>query len=155
MNAREHLIIGSLTTAILFVIIHFATKYLPITPQTLIMTVVIAYVYSLLPDIDTRASMIVWSFLGIGISGITIAIINNYYHFLNNGTTIMIASCVLLICVFAAQFIGHRGFIHSLSFDAIASAAIYLIVPSIGLCVIAFATFWSHLICDEESFKVT
>jgi hypothetical protein len=148
MDYKTHMTIGIITSLIIASILYFTTDLIQLNVQTLIMGAIIMYVYPLLPDIDTRASTIVWSFLGVGILGITIAILNNYYHFLNNGTTVMIASCILLIGTFSGPFIGHRGFIHSISFGAIASAAIYFIVPSVGLVIMAFCCFYSHLVCD-------
>ena len=65
----------------------------------------------------------------------------------------MIASCILLIGTFAGPFVGHRGFIHSISFGVIASAALYFVVPSVGLCLVAICCFISHLIADGE-FKL-
>lgn len=146
---KTHLLVGSLLVAILTTILYFTTNLIILDSKTLIMIVMIAYIFPLLPDLDTRASTIVWSFLGIGIFGISITILNNYYHFLNNGSTILISSIILLILTFiCAKYAGHRGPIHTIRAGIIFSALSWFITTNITLCFIAFAGYYSHLVMD-------
>lgn len=149
MNYKQHLIVGSIVVAILSSILYFTTTLISLDVKTLLWVLILTYIYSLLPDIDHPISTITWNFLGIGIVGITITIINNYYHFIDNGTTIMIASVILLILTFVcAQFAGHRGIIHTIRAGLVFAGLSFFLHHSIILCVIAFAAYYSHLCAD-------
>ena len=113
------------------------------------MGLIIMYVYPLLPDIDHPISKITWNFIGIEIAGILFSIANNQFHFIDNGTTVMIASVILWVLTFiCAQFAGHRGKIHTVVAGVIFAGAFYFVGHNVGLCIIALVAYYSHLVAD-------
>ena len=148
---KKHLLIGFITIAILFIIIHSTTTWLPLSLQTLIMTVIITYIFSLLPDIDHRISTITWTFLGVGILGLLFGVTNMLYNFFRDvpNLTIIISSAVFLLLVFlCAIFARHRGIIHTVRAGAIFAITPYILTHSLILCILAFAAYYSHLCAD-------
>jgi hypothetical protein len=149
MDFKKHLIIGSLLVVILTAILYFTTDLIVLDTKTLLFLVIIAYVFPILPDIDHRISTITWNFLGIGIAGVVISIVNTYYHFINIGTPLIITSVILLLLTFVcARFAGHRGIIHTIKVGAMFAAASWFLTNDFVLCAIAFAAYYSHLVAD-------
>ena len=63
-------------------------------------------------------------------------------------------SMVLLALTWiSAAFIPHRGFIHSIIFGLIASVPLYFFF-GLGPALVGFLCFYSHLVADDEPFKL-
>ena len=153
MDRNEHLVVGFITVSIAVLLSHWLLGWFNIDIQTIISLICITYIFSLLPDIDHKSGTCTWLFLGTGIVGIIISLLNNQYHF-TSMDNLMWPSIILLALTFlTANFVGHRQFVHSITFDVIISAALYFVVHDWRLCVIAFISFYSHLAADELWFK--
>jgi hypothetical protein len=153
MNRNAHLAVGFITVAIAVLVSHWLCGWFNIDIQTLISLIVITYIFSLLPDIDHKSGTCTWLFLGTGIVGIIISLLNNQYHF-TSLDNLMWPSIILLGLTFlTANFMGHRKFIHSITFDLIISSLLYFVVRDWTLCLIAFISFYSHLAADKLWLK--
>ena len=147
---KTHMIVGIITSLIVALVLYFTTNLIQLNIPTILMFIIIAYIYSLLPDIDIKSGTIVWNFLGVGILGILCSIANNKFHFIDNGTTVMIASCALLVITFVcAEFCSHRGIIHTIRMGLVFASLSWFIHHNLGLCLIAFIVYYSHLVCDN------
>lgn len=147
MDKTGHLFIGAALGAILIFITHFYLHWFDFNSLINIgLLIVIIYIYSLLADIDTRASQIVWTFIPIGL----VASIVGYT--MNNNLYLLGGIGLIAITFIAAQFFPHRGFTHSILFGiAVSLPWIYLSYPYV---ILAFVCFYSHLAADEEFLKL-
>ena len=149
MNHKQHTLVGLTSVIIFAILMHLIRGWFPIDIKTIISILVVGYVFCLLPDIDHRISQITWLFLGIGIAGILVSVVDMYYSFIPSGYNIMIPSLVLLVLTFVcAKYAKHRGIIHTIRLGAIFSALLYFIVPDWRLCIVAMIAYQSHLIAD-------
>lgn len=146
MDHKGHLFLGTASGTILILLTHYFYGWFLFTINNLGVMVGVIYVYSLLADVDTRASQIVWTFIPIGIIAVAGA------YFLNNNLLMIGGISLLAITFIAAQFFPHRGFTHSIIFGIVVSLPwIYF---SWNYSVLAFICYYSHLIADEEFFKI-
>jgi hypothetical protein len=147
MDKTAHIFIGAALGTILIFITHFYLNWFDFNSLINIgLLIVIIYIYSLLADIDTRASQIVWTFIPIGL----IAAVAGYT--MNNNLYLLGGIGLIAITFIAAQFFPHRGFTHSILFGiAVSLPWIYL---SYEYAILAFVCFYSHLAADEEFFKL-
>lgn len=146
---KTHLVIGYISVAVVVAIL-YQMNLVELDTTTLLWIVIVTYIFSLLPDIDHPISTITWNFLGIGILGIAMSIINIYRPFMDNGTTIMIASAGLLVLTFVcAQFAGHRDIIHTVVAGLVFAAGFYLIIHSVIICLLGIVAYYSHLCADD------
>ena len=155
MNRNAHLVIGMITVLVVVLLTHWLLGWFNMDIKTIISLICITYIFSLLPDIDHKMSTATWLFLGIGIVGIVISLLNTQYHFSSYLNRLMIPSIAILVLTFlAAKYAGHRKFIHTVWFGAILSSLIYLIIPEWRFCVIAMIAYQSHLMADGYMFKI-
>ena len=146
MDKSGHLYLGGALGVILILLTHYLYSWFPFTINNVGIMVAVIYVYSLLPDIDTRASTIVWTFIPIGIVAVAAA------YFLNNNLMMIGGIGLLAVTFIAAQFFPHRGYTHSLLFGILVSLPwIYF---SWNYSVLAFLCYYSHLAGDQEFFKL-
>jgi hypothetical protein len=144
-----------LSVIVFAILMHLIWGWFNIDIKTIISILVIGYIYCLLPDLDHRISKITWMFLGIGIAGILISVIDMYYSFIPNEYNIMIPSIVLLVLTYAcAKYAKHRGIIHTIRLGLIFSALVYFIIPDWRLCIIAMIAYQSHLMADGYIFRI-
>ena len=149
MDKTAHIVIGFISVAIASLVILAIFDWPSLLDiKMLIVLAAIAYIYSLLPDIDHPISTITWNFLGIGIIGLVAS-------FFIYGQALLLFSIGLLILTFlCAQFAGHRGPIHTVWAGAIFTLPIYFIFSDWRLCLIAWIAYYSHLVADGYFFKV-
>jgi membrane-bound metal-dependent hydrolase YbcI (DUF457 family) len=96
--------------------------------------------------VDLKNSQIVWTFIPIGLIGSGIG------YAMNNEIYLLAGLGLITITFIAAQFFPHRGFTHSIIFGIFVSIPwIYL---SYEYFILAFLCFYSHLLGDEEYFKI-
>jgi hypothetical protein len=146
MDKIAHIFIGGVLGIILILLTHYFLNWFPFTLLNIGTIIVMIYIYSLLADIDTRASQIVWTFIPISI----IALVAGY--FMNNKIFLLFGIGLITITFLAAQFLPHRGFTHSILFGILVSLPwIYF---SWHYSVLAFICFYSHLVADQEYFKI-
>ena len=126
MNRKAHLVVGFLVVALFVIITHLLLGWFNADIKTGILLICITYIFCLLPDIDHKMSSITWMFLGIGIIGIVVGLINTFYHFSSMLNYIMIPSAILLVVTFiSAKYIKHRGIIHTIRIGIFFSSLIY------------------------------
>lgn len=147
MDKAGHLFVGGALGVILVLLTHYYLNWFPFTPLlNIAIIIVIIYIYSLLADIDTKSGTIVWTFIPISI----IALIVGYS--MNNKLFLVMGIALITITFLAAQFLPHRGFTHSLLFGIVVSLPwIYF---SWHFSVLAFICYYSHLVADQEYFKL-
>jgi len=147
MDYKSHLFIGAGLGIILILLTHFYFSWYDFKNLINIsILIVIIYIYSIISDVDTRASQIVWTFIPIGL----IAALAGYT--MNNQMYLLGGIGLIAVTFLAAQFLPHRGFTHSIVFGiAVSLPWIYF---SYEYAILAFVCFYSHLIADEEFFKL-
>jgi hypothetical protein len=147
MDKTGHLFVGAILGVILIIVTHYFWGWFDFKSLINIgIMVAIIYIYSLLADIDTKSGTIVWTFIPIGL----IAAISGYT--MNNQIFLIGGLALIGVTFLAAQFLPHRGFTHSILFGvAVALPWIYF---SHEYALLAFVCFYSHLIADEEYFKL-
>ena len=154
MNAKEHLTIGVIVSALVFTIL-LLLGYIQLNLSNITIICIISVLFCLLPDIDHPISTITYFFFGSGILGMVIALINDklslglpYMNFIS------VASLVLMVVTFIfAKFVKHRGFVHTIWFGALCAGSLYFLTGQWQHCVIAFTSFYSHLAADGLWFK--
>jgi len=116
MDKTAHIFIGAALGAILIFITHFYLHWFDFNSLVNIgILIVIIYIYSLLSDVDAKSSQIVWTFIPIGL----IAAVAGYT--MNNNIFLLSGLGLIAITFFAAQFMPHRGFTHSILFGIVVS----------------------------------
>jgi hypothetical protein len=109
-----------------------------------------------LADIDQKNSTIIWFFFGIGllglVAGIVLIILNNQNI---NGLVICFLSAIFLIITFMfPRLFSHRGIIHTIWVGLLALVPLWFIFGNIGYCVLAYVSWYSHLLGDGFLFKI-
>jgi hypothetical protein len=112
--------------------------------------------YSILPDIDHRASYITHIFFGIGILGLIIGILTFYFNFkeISPLLIIILSTLFLMFTYFSSNFAKHRGFIHSIPIGILGIIPIYFLFNNLYICVTGFIAWYSHLLGDGYWFKI-
>jgi membrane-bound metal-dependent hydrolase YbcI (DUF457 family) len=154
MNAGEHLtvgiIVGIATAAALYLFSHFDLNI-----NNFIITLIIAALYCILPDIDHKSGTITWLFIGTSALLIVLGVLGIDIAFIGRAKNVLLLGIILLVSTFSlAQFAGHRGFVHTIWFGAICAAGLFFITGEWQHCVIAFSAFYSHLAADGLWLKV-
>jgi len=147
MDKTAHLFIGLVLGVILILLTHYFLNWFDFNSLlNLGIMISIIYIYSLLADIDTRASQIVWTFIPLGL---VVAIAG---YSMNNQMLLIGGIALIGVTFIAAQFFPHRGFTHSILFGiAVSLPWIYL---SYEYSLLALICYYSHLVADEEYFKL-
>jgi len=146
MNFKGHLITGFITGILFILITHYFFDWFSYDLKSIGIYVIIIFIYSLLPDSDLRNSTISYVFIAISIIGMMMG-----YNY--DDIKILFSSFALLVITFIAWNMKHRGFIHSIVFNIIVSAPLIYFF-SYEVAALAFICFYSHLIVDEEYFKL-
>lgn len=159
MNKKLHIIFAFLINLIfIYLMIYFGFEAFDfkINFFTVISISLVIIIYSLLPDIDHKNSTITWFFFAIGIMGLIIGLLDNFYDFKTiNSTLVLIYSTLLLICTFAfPKYFGHRGLIHTIWVGLFAVIPLWFVFHSFVYCIIAYVSWYSHLMGDKLFFKI-
>jgi len=155
MNAKGHLTVGIIVSTIVLALLLFFTD-MNFSIFNLVFCPIIAILFCLLPDIDHPISTITYFFFGVGILGVSLITIDDYFSlglpYLGN---ILIASVILLVVTFIfAKFVKHRGFVHTIWFGALCAGSIYFLTGQWQHVLIGFMSFYSHLAADGLWFKL-
>jgi len=146
MDKSGHLFLGIVLGGILIFLTHYYLGWFDFNIQNISLMIIIVYIYSLMADVDLKNSQIVWTFIPIGLIGSGIG------YAMNNEIYLLAGLGLITITFIAAQFFPHRGFTHSIIFGIFVSIPwIYL---SYEYFILAFLCFYSHLLGDEEYFKI-
>jgi hypothetical protein len=104
----------------------------------------VSFIYSQLPDVDTQASKIRWI---LTVGGIGWAFINLIYGSIS--TAIIFLGIVVIIWVVGLiKGFGHRGVSHTVIAGIILSSLMFYY--STWLVILAFINYMSHLIMDGK-----
>lgn len=146
MDKAGHIFIGGALGVIFVLLTHFYLGWFPFTLLNVGTLIVMIYIYSLLADIDSKSATIVWTFIPISIITLVVG------YFMNNKLFLIFGISLITITFIAAQFFPHRGFTHSILFGVLVSLPwIYF---SWHYSVLTFLCYYSHLLADEEYFKI-
>lgn len=155
MKKKNHITLAAIFVLIFILVLGYFEKDLILfTPNSIFLILVITIFYSLLPDMDHKNSTITWFFLGIGILGIVLGILETIFSIkLVNPVILIILSTLLLIATFVSvNFFDHRGFIHSIPVGLISVIPIYFIF-GFGYSCLAYVAWHSHLVGDGFFLK--
>ena len=112
--------------------------------------------YSLLPDIDHKASTITHWFFGLGILGVCFGILEMYIHITSiHPVMILIISSLFLLCTYvSSNLMKHRGKIHTVQLGILAVLPLWILFHSTAFCLLGYVAWHSHLLADGYLFKV-
>ena len=157
MNKKNHIIFGfflSFLFILLFGFLSWDIFYFDLKNIVIICCIIVFY--SLLADIDQKNSTIIWFFFGIGllglIAGIVMIILNNQNL---NGLVIAFLSAIFLVITFMfPRLFSHRGIIHTIWVGLLALVPLWFIFHNQGYCILAYVSWYSHLLADGFIFKI-
>jgi len=142
-NWKKHTMVGFICTILSLIIINYFT--LP-DLKFIILSLIVSFVYSQLPDIDTQASKIRWitTIIIIGVGFFNLLLTDN------SRIAIICMGIVLIIWVIGMiRGFKHRQVFHSWFSALILSSIIYFYFD-IWLAVIAFINYISHIRMDKN-----
>jgi membrane-bound metal-dependent hydrolase YbcI (DUF457 family) len=147
MNKKGHLMVGLLVCSLFIFLANLLFDWYFFDIKSIAIYIIIILIYCLMPDIDSKSSTIVWFFIPLSIIGMA-------YGYYTQNNIIMISFFSLLVITFiSASWMPHRGFIHSILFGIVVSAPLFYFF-SYQESILGFIAFYSHLIADEEYFKI-
>jgi hypothetical protein len=148
MNKAGHLAVAFILCIIFIYITNLSLGWFDLhSIKYIFLYSIIICLFCLLPDIDSKSGTITWVFIGLSIMGMTIG-------FITNTNILTYSSLALLIFTYvAAEYMPHRGFIHSILFGIIVAGPVYYLF-SYPEAALAFLAFYSHLAADGEFFKI-
>jgi len=111
--------------------------------------------YALLPDIDHKSGTMTWFFLSVGILGVIAGI---FFIVLKSDMNfallvLIFSSLLLLSTLISANFLKHRGIIHSIPIGLLSIVPLFFLFGNFSYCLVAFVSFYSHLVGDGYLFK--
>ena len=157
MDYKGHLILGAIVSIIFISIMKYFFNWFPLNISSVIIIAIIITIYCLLPDSDTKASKIVWFFIGVAVIGLIIGAID--YWLFNipsiNGKALILFSIILIgYAYISAEFIPHRGIIHTVWIGLILSGLLYFVLNDWQYVCLGFVAYLSHLWGDGYVFKL-
>lgn len=147
MDKSGHLIVGFVMGISFIFLSHYFFNWFSYNLNFILIYAAIIFIYCLLPDLDSKSSTIVWLFIGISIIGMC------YGFYASNKPVIAVFLILLVITYVSAQFMSHRGFIHSILFGILVSVPLFYLFDY-QTAILGFLCFYSHLLADEEFFKI-
>jgi hypothetical protein len=157
MKKRGHIILGALLGfAFVFLTIYFGLKWFEINLLSILLMTAIIVVYSLLPDLDHKSSTITHWFFGVGILGLVYGLAGLLLSIrLFNPIVVLVGSTAFLIITYiAANFLPHRGKIHTVQTGIALAAGLWFLFNSAAYCALAYVAWHSHLFGDGYFFKI-
>lgn len=132
---KVHFGVGLIVTALVSFIV-FKFGYLPLTPINIGWLLGIAFVFSLLPDIDIGTSIIRKVLLAAFV----------IFIFINGMILVSYILCVVFLVVI---FLPHRGIMHTLLMGLLLSGLIWFYFHNLIFPAIAMLNFASHMFMDK------
>jgi len=145
MNRGGHLLVGYSVGIIFFIVMNLWLGWFGKDIFTILLSLFVIGLYCLLPDVDHPISTITWIFVGVSVVGLI-------YGFLFDIVIAYYAFGLLCFTFFCAQFLSHRGIIHSILFCVLASLPLFFIF-NIQVAALGLVSSYSHLVADGEWFK--
>lgn len=153
MNRFGHIIFGACVSALFISIMtYFDSGWYSITFGSVLTFAIIILIYSLLPDIDHRGGTMTWWFIGIGILGVVMGIMQLIFS-VGTPTATLVISALLLIMTFLAAHMRHRGFIHTIWAGILFSIPLYFLLDG-SYAFLGYVAFHSHLFGDGYILKM-
>jgi len=131
---KKHLMVGMVVTCIASLII-FYKGYLPLSFINVAYLLAIAFVFSLLPDIDIGTSLI---------RKVILTAFILYLLIYGVGTIGYILGAAMIIVL----FLPHRGIMHTLLMGAMLSGLLWFYFHNIIFPIVAVLNFMSHRVMD-------
>ena len=112
--------------------------------------------YALLPDIDHKSGTMTWFFLSVGILGVIAGVCFIVFKFdMKFALLVLIFSSLLLLTTLvSANFLKHRGIIHSIPVGLLSVVPLFFLLGNLSYCIVAFVAYYSHLVGDGYLFKL-
>ncbi len=157
MNKKGHLILAvAIALVFMFLNYNFNWNLIDSTWKSFFLILGVSCFYCLLPDIDHKNSTITWTFFGIGVLGLTIAMIELLFDkSYISPLRVFIFSGLLLIATFlSANLFSHRGIVHTVQSGIIASIPIGILLGNFVYSLFAYIAWHSHLLGDRYLFKI-
>jgi len=146
MDYKGHLLVGYSVGLIFLAVMNLTLGWFSKDILSLVIYSLVIGLYCLLLDVDHPISTITWIFVASSLLGLV------YGFFLDR--TIMYYSFGLLVFTYiSAQLFPHRGFIHSITFCALASIPLFFIF-GLPVACLGMASAYSHLAADGEWLKL-
>ena len=141
---KRHVKVGFLCTLVFLIVCYFTTIYNTFDYKFVLACIVVSFIYSQLPDVDTQASKIRWILTTAGAGWAFVNLISGRYS-----TAIIFLGLVIIIWVVGLiKGFGHRGVSHTFIAACILSSLMFYY--SYWLVIVAFINYMSHLIVDRE-----
>ena len=140
---KKHTMVGFICTIISLIIINY---FILPDLKFIGLSLVVSFIYSQLPDIDTQASVIrrIATIVIIGFGFFNLILTDN------SRIAIICMGIVLLIWLIGMiRGFGHRQMFHTL-FSAVLLSAIIYFYFDIWLAIVAFINYISHLVVDKQ-----
>lgn len=140
-NYRIHILFYFAVVILFITAVNLLEMHLEV--NVLIYSISFGLLYSLLPDIDARRSVIRSTFVKIlSLTAIISFILFIIYQDLLQFILLLLSLCLLI----SLNFLKHRGIFHNLYLAIVLSIPPYFIDPLV--CVFAFIGYFSHLVMD-------
>lgn len=156
MRKKGHIIFAFILNALfIYLLIYLGFGIFQLTWKNIaIMSLLIAF-YSILPDIDHKSSYVTWMFMGLGIIGLLVGVVEFILEIDKpNPIVVLVMACVLLGFTFiSSNFLRHRGFVHTVQAGLIAVLPLYFIFHNFFYPALAYVAWHSHLLGDGFFFK--
>jgi len=155
MNKKGHWVFGLIVS---FIFILF-TGYLELdwfrfSLSSILILIGIVLFYSILPDIDHKSGTMTWFFIGISSVGVVFGIFQFITGFGNAVITLIISGLLLVFTFISANFMKHRGFIHTVQLGIVSVIPLWYLFGNIGYCILGYVAWHSHLLGDGYLFKI-
>lgn len=124
------------------------------TIKSVIITIFIILFYSLLPDLDAKNGTMTWIFLTLGVIGVISGIFFIFFNLQKALLILIFSTSLLVVTLLAANFFKHRGIVHTIWMGLLAIIPLWFLFFNLTYCIIAFVSWYSHLLGDGYIFKI-
>jgi len=158
MNAKGHLISGFIfSMTIIFLLDYLSIIKFVQSIENIFLLILIISSYSLLPDIDHRSSKMTGYLLVIGFVALSLPVIqlSTTIKLINDPLRLLIFSTIILFFpILGPRIFRHRGIIHSLPVGILAAFLVHWLFSNPLFTIIAFVSYYSHLLADGYLLKL-
>jgi len=126
------------------------------TLKSLLIIFFVIIFYAILPDIDHKSGTMTWFFLSVGILGVIAGVCFIAFKFYMDFALLVLifSSLLLLTTLISANFLKHRGIIHSIPVGLLSVVPLFFLFGNLSYCIVAYVAWHSHLIGDGYLFKL-
>ena len=151
---QEHLFVGFISTGIIIAILYFIFHLNVIDSNLLTTLIIVALIFSLLPDIDHTSSKISMYLHIIFILAIIALFIKEIpFNFSSILILVSLIGLELYHWIYAKDNWEHRHFPHSFTFGLFALIILFFITFSWIAIIVGAVTFISHIVIDGHSHE--